>query len=74
MNEATGPVQWRHLAEVLAVMPDVVVRLLRDHETRPDGMCATCTQGGTGLHVTPWPCPIRKLALLAGDIRRGRSG
>lgn len=73
MSESS-PVQWRHLAEVLAAMPDVVAKLLTYHVARPDGFCACCTQGGTGLHCTPWPCPIRKLALLAGDIRRGRSG
>lgn len=79
MSEPTDPLSWRHLAEVLACMPDSYRKLLADHVPAPGcARCRTCTVPGTGVPSAPWPCPIHKLASLAQDIHdkplRGRPG
>jgi hypothetical protein len=58
------PVQHRVAAE-LTPMVDVWQRLLAQHVPDESGCCRTCTQGGTGLRTTPWPCVINGIADLA---------
>lgn len=72
-QEPTDPLQWRHLAEVLAAMPDTYRRILAEHADDGHGKCAACTEGGTGRHTTAWPCAVRKLAVLARDIAGRRT-
>lgn len=74
MSDATQPAQWSAFAEALALMPDVYRKLLADHVAAPCGRCRTCTQAGTGLSRTPWPCPTFKMAALARDLHRARVG
>lgn len=73
MTEPTErPPSWQQLAAELARMNGGIVgRLLGDHTVRPDGMCASCSDGGTGRHRTVWPCSIRKLAQMAEQMRAG---
>lgn len=68
---------WHTFTEVLAVMPDVVDRLLTDHVPDPDsGRCRACTVGGTGLPGKPWPCSVHALAAaaLVASVRRAQGG
>jgi hypothetical protein len=53
------------LADQLAPMVDVWERLLTAHQPDRNGRCRTCTQGGTGLPATHWPCALHGLAELA---------
>ena len=46
-------------------------RLLSEHGPDPDGRCRTCTQGGTGLPETVWPCTLLTIAHLAYLRTRG---
>lgn len=53
------------LADELAPMVAVWQRLLSSHRPDRAGRCRTCTQGGTGLPGTPWPCALHGIAALA---------
>jgi hypothetical protein len=53
------------LADQLAPMVDVWERLLAAHQPDRGGRCRACTQGGTGLPATRWPCALHALAELA---------
>lgn len=53
------------LADELAPMVGVWERLLTQHLPDRTGRCRTCTQGGTGLPGTPWPCALHGIAELA---------
>jgi hypothetical protein len=53
------------LAAELAPMVQVWERLLAQHLPDDNGRCRTCTQGGTGLPGTPWPCALHGIATLA---------
>lgn len=74
MSEPTDPLQWRHLAEVLAAMPDTYGRLLGLHVDAGGGRCRACTVPGTGAPEADWPCAMRKLAALAREIHVRRIG
>lgn len=78
MTEPSDPLAWRHIAEVLAAMPDAYRRLLATHRPDDDRMCRACTNGGTGVHGRAWPCSIHQLAALAQELHerplRGRPG
>jgi hypothetical protein len=67
----TGPRHFR-LADELAPMVEVWERLLALHLPDRTGRCRTCTQGGTGLPGTPWPCALHGIAELARH-RHGRA-
>ena len=58
------------LADELAPMVAVWERLLATHQPDRSGRCRTCTQGGTGLPGTHWPCALHGLA----DLARRRHG
>jgi hypothetical protein len=47
-------------------------RLLATHLPDRSGRCRTCTQGGTGLPGTQWPCALHGLAEMARR-RHGRA-
>lgn len=46
-------------------MVEVCERLLVRHLPDRTGRCRTCTQGGTGLPGTHWPCALHGIAELA---------
>lgn len=54
-------------AEQLAVSPELVSRLLRDHVPNKDGWCR-----GHELHMEHHPCSIRQLAELARNYAAAR--
>lgn len=60
----TDPQHFR-LADELAPMVEVWQRLLSLHRPDRTGRCRTCTQGGTGLPGTQWPCALHGIAELA---------
>ena len=57
---------FTRLAALLATMPDLTDRLLREHN--PSGTCAGCTI--PGRRPVAAPCSIRSLAELAVELRR----
>ncbi len=73
MKDRTDPDLWRAIAEIMSLTPDHYRRLLGQHVTTACGHCRACTQGGTGLPRTAWPCPMHRLATLAAriDLDRG---
>jgi hypothetical protein len=62
--------EYVRLAGQLAVMPDVIARLLVDHTADSAGRCRGCTRGGTGYPAAAHPCSLHRLALMALDVRR----
>lgn len=58
-------VRHHRIADELAPMVGVWERLLDAHQPDRNGRCRTCTQGGTGLPGTQWPCALHGLAELA---------
>lgn len=56
-----------HFASELATNPAVVAKLLAEHAADENGMCVTCTTGGTGIHETSFPCGVRMLADIATE-------
>lgn len=64
--------EWAIAAE-LAPMTQVWHRLLEEHVPTPLGRCRGCTQGGTGIPATRWPCGPRKLAEAAATLGARRS-
>lgn len=68
----TDPDLWRALAEIVSLDAGQYRRLLAIHVDAGCGRCRACTQGGTGLPRTPWPCTTHKLATLAARIDRDR--
>lgn len=65
---------WTATANALSHMPDVVVALLAEHVDDGNGRCTSCTQAGTGLRRTPWPCPTRRMAATARALHARRRG
>lgn len=65
--DPAGVHDLRHfrIADELAPMVEVWERLLALHVPDRTGRCRTCTQGGTGLPGTPWPCALHGVAELA---------
>jgi hypothetical protein len=75
-DRAAAPVtnpQHLRLADELAPMVEVWQRLLALHRPDRTGRCRTCTQGGTGLPSTQWPCALHGIAALA-RLRHGQPG
>lgn len=66
-NAASRSGRWAAAVE-LAPMTDVWRQLLEDHQPGPHGRCQKCTQGGTGIPKTPWPCGPWKVAEAASRI------
>lgn len=64
-DPAASTVRHARLADELAPMVAVWERLLATHLPDRSGRCRTCTQGGTGLPGTQWPCALHGLAELA---------
>jgi hypothetical protein len=61
---------FEDLARELSSRPDLVARLLADHPAGTHvGICPGCTTRG-GRMVIDAPCPIRKLALMAAQMRK----
>ena len=60
------------LAVVLAAMPDVVKALIRDHVPDARGRCIACGTPGTGTPHLEWPCPLRRIAESARQLRAGK--
>lgn len=61
---------YHRLVEQIAQMPDVIHRLLRDHETDSTGRCRGCTRGGTGYPAATYPCSLARLAGAALEHRQ----
>jgi 2-keto-3-deoxy-galactonokinase len=59
------------IAVVLAGMPDVVAALVRDHVPDARSRCIACGMPGTGTPYLPWPCPLRRIADAARQLRAG---
>lgn len=72
MDRTDDPHIWHALAEVMSLTPDHYRRLLDLHVDAGCGRCRTCTQAGTGVPGSPWPCPMSKLATLAQQIHTAR--
>ncbi len=66
-----GEESYHRVVAQLAVMPDLIGQLLRDHESDGTGRCRECTKGGTGIRVATYPCPLARLARAALEIRQG---
>lgn len=64
--------QYERLAEQLALMPDVIARLLLGHTADVNGRCRGCTRGGTGYPAAEHPCALHRLALMALVVRKRR--
>jgi hypothetical protein len=60
---------WEAIVRAVSQMPDVIVRLTRDHVPDPQARCRACTEPGTGRPNAPWPCSLRKLADGASRLR-----
>ena len=58
---------WAAAVE-LAPMTGVWRQLLQDHQPGPSGRCRGCTQGGTGIPLTRWPCGPWKVAEAASRV------
>jgi hypothetical protein len=66
------PARWGQFVEILARMPDVVVRLTAEHVPDESSRCRGCTLPGTGRPNEPWPCSLRKLADEARRLQAAR--
>ena len=67
-NDENGK-NWEAIVRAVSQMPDVIVRLTRDHVPDPQARCRACTEPGTGRPNAPWPCSLRKLADEASRLR-----
>ncbi len=69
---------WHRFARELAIMDNVVARLLAEHVRTDTGLCARCTRPGRGTPMLVWPCPLWTLARTAKSIggtrRPGQGG
>jgi hypothetical protein len=66
------PSGWTAAAE-LAPMIDVWRQLIEDHVPNSHGRCLACTQGGTGIPTTRWPCGPRRIADAAAQCHAYRT-
>ena len=66
-----GEESYQRVVGQLALMPDLIGQLLRDHESDSTGRCRECTKGGTGIRTATYPCPFARLARTALEIRQG---
>lgn len=65
--------RYERMAEQLALMPEVIARLLFAHGADANGRCRGCTRGGTGYPVAEHPCALHRLALMALAVRKRRT-
>jgi hypothetical protein len=65
--------RYERMAEQLALMPDVIARLLVAHGADASGRCRGCTRGGTGYPAAKHPCALHRLALMALAVRKQRA-
>jgi hypothetical protein len=58
---------WAGLVAEVAVMPDVVANLLREHQPDDQGFCTGngCGTAGRGVPTVQWPCALHTLATEA---------
>jgi hypothetical protein len=63
---------YERCAEELALMPDVIARLIVGHGPDGDGWCMGCRRAGSGYPAVEHPCPLHQLAMMALDVRRRR--
>jgi hypothetical protein len=66
---STTHAEYERLAEQLALMPDVIAKLVTDHVADSTG-CLGCTRGGTGHPHVSRPCALHRLALMALSVRK----
>jgi hypothetical protein len=57
------------IAVVLAEMPDVIARLIAEHQPNERGLCRACGTPGTGTPHLPWPRPLAGTAEAARQLR-----
>lgn len=57
--------RWESFVAELANNAPAVALLLRRHVLDDNGMCTTCTTGGTGQRETRWPCTTHAVAHAA---------
>ena len=65
-----GPEEtWRGVVVELAGMPDLVDRLLAEHQDNGQGFCASlsCGRPGYGTPMRKFPCPTVQLATAARE-------
>ena len=64
---------WAGLVREMAVMPDVVANLLREHQPDEHGFCRGngCGTAGRGVPTMRWPCSLHALASSAQAILLG---
>jgi hypothetical protein len=63
---------YERIADQLALMPQVIARLIVEHADDGTGYCAKCRQGGTGTAAVEHPCSLHQLALMALTVRKQR--
>ena len=61
--------RWSGLVAELARMPDVIARLLAEHQADGYGDCQTCRGVQQGV-ATRWPCRLYGLAAAALDATK----
>ena len=66
---STSGEQWLTLVEQVAVMPEVIAAMLREHAPTPEGRCATCHVGNIATAQAQHPCRLWNLAVAARDRR-----
>jgi hypothetical protein len=61
---------WAGLVAEVAVMPDVVANLLREHQPDDQGFCTGngCGTAGRGVPTVQWPCALHTLATEAKGV------
>lgn len=60
------------LAILLAAQPDMLAKLLAEHQDDGRGHCRVCTNGGQHGHQS-WPCNIAAAAQRAAQIRDAKA-
>jgi hypothetical protein len=60
------------LAILLAAQPDMLAKLLAEHQDDGRGHCRVCTLGGQRGHQS-WPCNIATVAQRATQIRDAKA-
>lgn len=58
------------LVQLLADMPDLWIRTLREHSRDNDGYCYSCRDGG---ELTVWPCRPWEIARAAESLAADRT-
>ena len=63
---------YERLADQLALMPELIARLIVQHADDGTGYCAACRRAGTGTAAVEHPCSLHQLALMALTVRKRR--